>query len=158
MTRRPYIDLSRVPSGKQAQLQNLRFWVSTIWSPDSSVGLALGYGLDDREFESRQGAGNFPLHHRVQTGSGTHQTSYPMSTRGSFPGVKRPGREVDHSPSSAEVKNVWSYTSTPQYTFMVWCSVKEKEYLQLVRENEHVSPPPPTKLNERCGVTEPFIC
>jgi hypothetical protein len=29
-------------------------------------------------------------------------------------GVKRPGREADHSPpSSAEVKNVWRYTSTP---------------------------------------------
>jgi hypothetical protein len=28
--------------------------------------------------------------------------------------VKRPGREANHShPSSAEVKNVWSYTSTP---------------------------------------------
>jgi len=27
-------------------------------------------------------------------------------------GVKRPGREADHSPpSSAEVKNAWSYTS-----------------------------------------------
>jgi len=29
-------------------------------------------------------------------------------------GVKRPGREADHSPSSSsEVKNAWSYTSTP---------------------------------------------
>jgi hypothetical protein len=29
-------------------------------------------------------------------------------------GIKRPGREADHSPlSSAEVKNAWSYTSTP---------------------------------------------
>jgi hypothetical protein len=29
-----------------------------------------------------------------------------------LPGVKRPGREVDHSPpSKAEVKNEWSYTS-----------------------------------------------
>jgi hypothetical protein len=29
-------------------------------------------------------------------------------------GVKRPGREADHSPpSSAEVKNACSYTSTP---------------------------------------------
>jgi hypothetical protein len=37
-----------------------------------------------------------------------------MDTGGSFPGVKRPGREADHSPpSSAEVKNTWSYTSTP---------------------------------------------
>jgi hypothetical protein len=31
-----------------------------------------------------------------------------------FLGVKRPGREADHSPpSSAEVKNAWSYTSIP---------------------------------------------
>jgi hypothetical protein len=28
-------------------------------------------------------------------------------------GVKRPGLQVDHSPpSSAEIKNAWSYTST----------------------------------------------
>jgi hypothetical protein len=33
---------------------------------------------------------------------------------GSFPGVKRPGREVDHPPPpSAEVMKEWSYTSTP---------------------------------------------
>jgi hypothetical protein len=25
---------------------------------------------------------------------------------------------------SAEVKNEWIYTSTPQYAFMAWCSVK----------------------------------
>jgi hypothetical protein len=37
-----------------------------------------------------------------------------------IPGVKRLGREGDHSPqSSAEVKNMWSYTSTPQYVLMV---------------------------------------
>jgi hypothetical protein len=31
-----------------------------------------------------------------------------------FPMVKQPGRETDHSsPSSAEIKNVWTYTSTP---------------------------------------------
>jgi hypothetical protein len=34
--------------------------------------------------------------------------------RGSFPRVKRPERGVDHPPpSSAQVKNVYSYTSTP---------------------------------------------
>jgi hypothetical protein len=34
--------------------------------------------------------------------------------RGSFPGLQRPGREVNHSPpSSAEVKNEWSHTSDP---------------------------------------------
>jgi hypothetical protein len=50
-------------------------------------------------------AGNFSLHHRVQNSSGAHPASYPMGTRGSFPGVKRPGPEADYSPpSSAEVK------------------------------------------------------
>jgi len=30
------------------------------------------------------------------------------------PGVKQPGCETDHlPPSSAGIKNVWSYTSTP---------------------------------------------
>jgi hypothetical protein len=50
------------------------------------------------------GAGNFSLHH-VQT---RYRCSFPGG------GGKRPGREADHSPpSSAEVKNAWSYTSTP---------------------------------------------
>jgi hypothetical protein len=35
------------------------------------------------------------------------------------------GREADRSPpSSAEVKNAWSYTSTPQYVFMAWSLAK----------------------------------
>jgi hypothetical protein len=35
------------------------------------------------------------------------------------PGVKRPGREADHSPSAcAEVNKMWIYTSTPPYAFM----------------------------------------
>jgi hypothetical protein len=45
------------------------------------------------------------LHHRVQNGSEGHPAPYTVGTRGSFPGVKRPGREADHSSlSSAEVK------------------------------------------------------
>jgi hypothetical protein len=101
-----------------------------VGSRDSSVGIALGYGLDDRGSRVRfpAGAGNFSLHHRIQNGAGVHPASYPMGTRGSFPGVKRPGREADHSPSSrAEVKNAWSYTSTPQYVFMAWCLVKHRD-------------------------------
>ena len=40
----------------------------------------------------------------LQTGPGAHTASYTMST-GSFSGVKRPGRGVDHPhPSSADVK------------------------------------------------------
>jgi hypothetical protein len=37
------------------------------------------------------GAGNFSLHHHVLTGSGVHPASYPMGTRGSFPGSKVAG-------------------------------------------------------------------
>jgi hypothetical protein len=47
-------------------------------------------------------------------------------------GVKRSGREADHSrPSSAEVQNAWSHTSTPQYVFMVWCLVKQRDTFTL---------------------------
>jgi hypothetical protein len=43
-------------------------------------------------------------------------------------GVKWLGHEADHSPpSSAKVKNAWSYTSTPQYVFMAWYLVKERD-------------------------------
>jgi hypothetical protein len=64
------------------------------------------------------GGGNFSLHHRVQNDSGAHSASYPMGTRGSFPGVKRPRSEADNSPpSSFEVKNAWSYISTTPIRF-----------------------------------------
>jgi hypothetical protein len=65
------------------------------------------YGLDDRGSRVRflSGAGKISLHLRVQNGSGAYRASYPMGTKGSFSGVKRPGREADHSPpSSDEVK------------------------------------------------------
>jgi hypothetical protein len=47
-------------------------------------------GLHDRGFRVRflLGAGNFSLHHRVQTGSGADPASYPMFTGGYFPGGK----------------------------------------------------------------------
>jgi hypothetical protein len=60
---------------------------------DSSIGIALGYGLDDRGSRVRfpAGAGNFSLRHRVQNGSGAHPTSYPMVITGSFLGGKAAG-------------------------------------------------------------------
>ena len=49
----------------------------------------------------------------VQTVSGAHPTSYTIGA-GSSPGVKRPGRGVDHPPHLAlRLKKKWSYTSTP---------------------------------------------
>jgi hypothetical protein len=57
---------------------------------DSSVGIALGYGLDDRGSRVRfpAGSGNFSLHHRIQPGSGAHTVSYSVGSRGSFHGGK----------------------------------------------------------------------
>jgi hypothetical protein len=42
--------------------------------------------------------------------------------------VKRPEIEANHSPpSSAEVNNAWSCTSTPQYVFMAWYVVEHRD-------------------------------
>jgi hypothetical protein len=54
-------------------------------SRDSVVAIATGYGLDDRGVRVRVSL------HVVQTGSGVHQTSYPMGTVASFLGSKTAG-------------------------------------------------------------------
>ena len=61
---------------------------------ESSVGIAIRYGLDDPGIESRWWARFSAL---VQTGPGAHPSSCTMGT-GSFPGIKRPGRGLDHRP------------------------------------------------------------
>jgi hypothetical protein len=71
-----------------------------------------------------------------------------MGIGGSFPGIKLGGgREADHStPSSAEVKNEWSYTSTPKYVFMAWCLVKHRDNFTFTfkyrKKNSWFSGPP----------------
>jgi hypothetical protein len=74
--------------------------IGTMWSRDSSVGIATCYGLDGPGVESRWGRCSPPVH----TGSEVHPASYTMGT-GSVSGVKRQGRGVDHPPpSTVEVK------------------------------------------------------
>jgi hypothetical protein len=56
----------------------------------------------------------FSLRHRLRTGFGGHSAYCTIGTGALILRLKRQGREADHSPpSSAEVKNAWSYTSTP---------------------------------------------
>jgi hypothetical protein len=91
-------------------------------SKDNSVGIATGYGLDDRGIGVR-----VPVGSRIFS---SPQRAYPRRLwgppsllfngyRGSLPGVKRQGREADHSPpTSVEVKKMWIYTPTPPYAIM----------------------------------------
>jgi hypothetical protein len=72
----------------------VKIHVCSIQSGDTrwhlqSVGIALGYGLDERASRVRfpAGAGNFSHHHRIQNGSGAHPASYPMGTRCFLPGA-----------------------------------------------------------------------
>jgi hypothetical protein len=86
----------------------------------SLIGTATGYGMDDQGGRSSSPGRvkNF-LFHFFQTGSGVHPTSYTMGTGGSFPRVKRPEREADHSPpASVEVNKMWIYTTTPPYVLL----------------------------------------
>jgi hypothetical protein len=65
-------------------------------------------------------SGNFWIHPRM------YATQPPIQSvlMAHPPGVKRPGREADYSPTpSTEVKNAWSYTSTPPNVFMTWCLI-----------------------------------
>jgi len=78
----------------------------------------LSYGLDGPGIKSRWGSRfSAPL----QTGPRAHPASYTMGT-GSFPGVKRPERGVDHPPSSsAEVKERVVIPLLPLWAFVA-CS------------------------------------
>jgi len=58
------------------------------------------------------GAGSFSVHHHVWPGSGAHPAFYPIPGAVSL-WVKQPGYEAYCSPGCAEVKNAWSYISTP---------------------------------------------
>jgi hypothetical protein len=52
---------------------------------------------------------------------------------GIFPEIKQLKREADHSPpSSVELKNAWSYTSTSPYVFMAWYLVKHMDNFTLL--------------------------
>jgi hypothetical protein len=90
--------------------------VQYIVSRDSSVGIALCYELDDRGSRVRfpEEAGNFLFTTVSRTALRPTQPPIQWVPGDRSLGVKRPRREADHSPpSSADVKNAWSYTSTP---------------------------------------------
>jgi len=64
------------------------------------------------EFESRQGKGYFLFATASRLVLGPTKSLIQRVPGALSPGVERPGHEADHSPTSVEVKNAWSYTST----------------------------------------------
>jgi hypothetical protein len=83
------------------------FSLSMIMEPDSSVGIALCYKLDDRYSRVRfpAGLGIFLFTTASRTALGPTQPPIQWVPGALSLGVKRPGREADYSPpSSAEVK------------------------------------------------------
>jgi hypothetical protein len=72
-----------------------------------SVSIAIGYGLDNRGSGVRflTGAGNFSPHTASRTALGPTQPPIQWVPGALSLGVKRLGREAEHSPpTSAEVK------------------------------------------------------
>jgi hypothetical protein len=73
--------------------------------PDSSVGIATGYGLDGPGIESRGGGGARFRPHR-HSGPGGRPAARTNGSGFFYPGVKRLGRGAEHPPpTSAEVEN-----------------------------------------------------
>jgi len=89
------------------------------WKLDSSVVIALGYGLVARGIMVRllTGTKRILLRYRVQIGLGVHTTSN-QRVLGSLPGgFVWPGRRADKSPpSSAEIRTVCILRSVPTGT------------------------------------------
>jgi hypothetical protein len=72
---------------------------------DNSVGIATGYGLDDRGSISWWGLGIFLFDTKSRPALVLTQPPIQWVPGALSVGVKRPGRETDHSPPSiAEVK------------------------------------------------------
>jgi hypothetical protein len=88
---------------------------------ESAVGLATGYGLDDRGVGARVLIGSrivcSPRRPDRLWGPPNLLSNVYL---GLLPRVlKRMGHEADHSfPASAEFKKTWIYMSTPSYAFM----------------------------------------
>jgi hypothetical protein len=80
---------------------------------------------------------------------------------GAFPGLEPQGHEADNLfPSSAEVKNAWSYTPNPQFVFMAWYLGNGFGFMAclLVKHRENLLLPYcRPQIYELCNTAEAFI-
>jgi hypothetical protein len=83
-------------------------------SRDIAVGTANGYGLDDRGGTSPGRVNNFIFSTSSRPALGPTQPPIQCVPRALYTGVKRAGREADHSsPVSAKKKNVYLHIHPP---------------------------------------------
>jgi len=85
-------------------------------------------------FGSRQGQEFFLFASASRPALDSTSASYPIGKEGSSPGVK----VANHfSLSIADVKNVWSYTSTSPYVFTAWWLIKHSDNFTFLPEYGH---------------------
>jgi hypothetical protein len=84
---------------------------------DRSVGIMTTLRAGRPVFDSHAGNIFFVTVATSALGPTQPPASYPMDT-----GVKQPAGDDKHSsPSTAEVKNAWSFSSTTLYVCKAWC-------------------------------------
>jgi hypothetical protein len=85
---------------------------------------AIGLILKEGEQNGENGGQFVLILNSIQTGTAAYSASYTKVMGAPSPRVTLQ-RSKDHcsAPPSAEVKNVWSYTSTPTDIFMAWCLI-----------------------------------
>jgi len=94
--------------------------VTSLWTGRPGFVSMLGQGFF--HFDTISGPPLGPTHRNIQCAPGF----FP-------PRLRWPRHEADHSPpSSADIKDAWSYTSTPQYLYMTWCLVKQRDNFALL--------------------------
>jgi hypothetical protein len=120
-----YFRTSTFNSQRCSPEQTVEYKTSLIYSRSRSrnsvVGIATGYRLDDRGVGVRGPVGSrfFFSPRRPDRFWGPTQPPIQWVPSALSLGVKRQGREADHSsPTSPKIKKMWIYTSTPPYSFM----------------------------------------
>jgi hypothetical protein len=89
---------------------------------DTPPYVVSGNELDDRCSIPSRYKDLFLRHHCIRTALRPPSLLLQGVTGAFCLEIRRPGHEADHSPSSfAEVKNAWSYTSTPHHTSIHRC-------------------------------------
>jgi hypothetical protein len=92
----------------------------------------MGWTIRAPGFDSRRGLGIFLFTTASRTALGPTKPPIQWVPGALSLGVKRPGREADHSPpSSVEVTMSGATPSLPQDAFMAWRSVKAQGQLYL---------------------------